>query len=84
MEEIEKQKCELCEKECWVLYPIIYGRDNFMAPRKGVCRGCFDKAEELDAVILKKSKNVAEKYLEESRGQVKFWEEQLKEINDLK
>jgi hypothetical protein len=80
-EKIEKLKCEICEKECWVLYPIIFGRDNFLAPRKGVCRACFDKAEELDKEMLMKSKKVAEQYLQESEDQVFFWKKTLDEIN---
>jgi len=80
-EQIQKQKCEICEKECWVLYPIIFGRDNFLAPRRGVCRACFDKAEDLDKEVLEKSKKIAEQYLEEAEGNVAFWKKTLDEIN---
>jgi hypothetical protein len=84
MEEIKKQTCKLCEKECWILYPIIFGRDNFLAPRRGVCRECFDKAEDLDKEVLTKSKKVAEDYLEEAEKQVSYWKDTLKEINNQK
>ncbi len=84
MRQIEKQKCDLCEKECWVLYPILFGRDNFLAPRRGVCRKCFDKAEELDNILLLKSKKVAESYIESAKSDLEFWENTLKEINQDK
>ena len=68
--EFDKQTCEVCEKKCWVLYPIIFGRDNFLTPRRGVCRECFDKAEELDAIVLKKSKNLLEKSIKEKKSDI--------------
>lgn len=83
-EQIQKQKCELCEKECWVLYPIIFGRDNFMAPRRGVCRECFDKAEDLDRELIMKSKKVAEGFIHEAEENLKFWKEELNKINSTR
>ena len=78
--EIDKQTCKVCEKKCWVLYPIIFGRDNFLTPRRGVCRECFDKVEELDSIILKKSKKVIKDSIEEKKNAIKSLQ---KELNDL-
>lgn len=81
-EEIEKQTCELCGNKGWVLYPIIYGRDNFLAPRRGVCKKCFDKSEDLDREIILKSKRVIEENIRKSKDNLEFWEEELKKVEE--
>ena len=75
--EIDKQICEVCEKECWVLYPIIFGRDHFLTPRKGVCRGCFDKAEELDAIVLRKSKKILKDSIKGKKEDIESLQKEL-------
>lgn len=82
--EFEKQTCEVCGKKCWVLYPIIFGRDNFLTPRRGVCRKCFDKAEELDAIILKKSEKFIEKSIKEKKDAIESLQGELDKILEKK
>ena len=82
--EFEKQTCEVCENKCWVLYPLIFGRDHFLTPRKGVCRKCFDKAEELDAIVLKKSKKIIEDSIKEKEESIKDLQEELDKLLKVK
>lgn len=81
--DIEKLKCEICEKEAWVLYPIIFGRAHMFTPRKGVCKECFNNVEELDAALLKKNKKIIEDSINEKTESIKELNQELAELKAL-
>ncbi len=84
MSDYEKIACEICDKKSWVLYPIIFGRDHFMTPRRGVCKECFNKVEDLDALILKRSKKLIENSIKEKTDAIKSLQKELDEMLNVK
>lgn len=81
--DIEKLKCEVCEKEAWVLYPILFGRDHIFKPRKGVCKECFNKVEELDAILLRKNKKLIQDSINEKNESIKELEQELAKLKEM-